>query len=198
MIFQVNSRARGFTLIEIMLVTGITLLLLGWGVPNMLRALEKHGIAKATMDIMDGCKQARALAILKGIPAEFVLTFEGDAYRLRVSSASRSRLMSQVTGMPSIPLDEAWETNNKSSRRGQGGLEELDGFKRVLDPDIALETIDVNFIDQMQGNEARVRFFPNGTSDEFTTTVFMNNERRIISLDPITGIPSMVDPKYLN
>ena len=100
--------------------------------------------------------------------------------------------------MPSIPLDEAWETNNKSSRRGQGGLEELDGFKRVLDPDIALETIDVNFIDQMQGNEARVRFFPNGTSDEFTTTVFMNNERRIISLDPITGIPSMVDPKYLN
>ncbi len=198
MIFQVNSRARGFTLIEIMLVTGITLLLLGWGVPNMLRALEKHGIAKATMDIMDGCKQARALAILKGVPAEFVLTFEGDAYRLRVSSASRSRLMSQVTGMPSIPLDEAWETNNKSSRRGQGGLEELDGFKRVLDPDIALETIDVNFIDQMQGNEARVRFFPNGTSDEFTTTVFMNNERRIISLDPITGIPSMVDPKYLN
>ncbi|NBQ26159.1 MAG: type II secretion system protein, partial [Verrucomicrobia bacterium] len=50
--FKVSQ--RGFTLIEIMLVTGMMLLMLGWGVPNMMRALEKHGIAKASMDVMDG------------------------------------------------------------------------------------------------------------------------------------------------
>ena len=68
-----------------MLVTGMMLLLLGWGVPNMLRALEKHGIAKASMDIMDGCKQARALAILKGTTAEFVITDDGESYVIFVA-----------------------------------------------------------------------------------------------------------------
>ncbi|MBT5925001.1 MAG: type II secretion system protein [Verrucomicrobia bacterium] len=189
---------KAFTLIEVMLVTGIMLLLLGWGVPNMLRALEKHGIAKATMDIIDGCKQARALAILKGTTAEFVITDDGESYVLFVAEASTPRLMN--TGSAQAP-DDMYGPDplaGATSRKTKSALEELDGFRRRLDQDIALETIDVNFVDQMAGNEARVRFFANGTSDEFTTTVLLNEDRRIISLDPITGLPSMVDPKYID
>ena len=196
--FPQPQQQKGFTLIEVMLVTGIMLLLLGWGVPNMLRALEKHGIAKASMDIMDGCKQARALAILKGTTAEFVITDDGESYVLFVAEASTPRLMD--TGAAQAPEDMYGPDPlaTATSRKTKSALEELDGFRRRLDQDIALETIDVNFIDQMAGNEARVRFFANGTSDEFTTTVLMNEDRRIISLDPITGLPSMVDPKYLD
>jgi len=99
---------RGFTLIEIMLVVGISLLLLGWGAPNMLRALEKHGIAKATTDIMDGCRQARAFAILKGHPAEFVIFFDGHAYQLHVREAYGTRLQTAQQaaiygGLPNAP-----------------------------------------------------------------------------------------------
>jgi prepilin-type N-terminal cleavage/methylation domain-containing protein len=193
-----SEQQKGFTLIEVMLVTGIMLLLLGWGVPNMLRALEKHGIAKASMDIMDGCKQARALAILKGTTAEFVITDDGESYVLFVAQASTPRLMN--TGAAQAP-DDMYGPDplaTATSRKTKSALEELDGFRRRLDQGIGLETIDVNFIDQMAGNEARVRFFANGTSDEFTTTVLMNEDRRIISLDPITGLPSMVAPKYLD
>lgn len=189
---------RAFTLIEVMLVTGIMLLLLGWGVPNMLRALEKHGIAKATMDVMDGCKQARALAILKGTTAEFVITDDGESYVLFVTAAPNPRLMNRGPAEAPEDMYGPDPLPGSTSRNTKSALEELDGFRRRLDQDIALETIDVNFIDQMAGNEARVRFFPNGTSDEFTTTILLNDDRRIISLDPITGLPSMVDPKYLD
>ena len=198
MTFSQTQKHKGFTLIEVMLVTGMMLLLLGWGVPNMLRALEKHGIAKASMDIMDGCKQARALAILKGTTAEFVITDDGESYVLFVAQTSTPRLMNTEAAKAPEDMYAPNPLPSTTSRKTKSALEELDGFRRRLDQDIALETIDVNFIDQMAGNEARVRFFANGTSDEFTTTVLMNEDRRIISLDPITGLPSMVDPQYLD
>jgi hypothetical protein len=76
----------------------------------------------------------------------------------------------------------------------------LDGFKRTLGGDIAIETLDVNFNNMLEGqiNEASVRFFPNGTCDEFTTTLLLNEDRRIVSVDAITGLPSVVDPSNLD
>ena len=42
------------------------------------------------------------------------------------------------------------------------------GFPRKLGEDVMVQMIDVNFISHMERPEARVRFWPNGTSDEFT------------------------------
>lgn len=191
---------RAFTLIEVMLVTGIVLLMLGWGVPNMLRALEKHGISKATMDIMDGCKQARALAILKGTVAELVINTDNDSYALYVRQASNPRLLGPEN--PGLPEDMLGPDPlpGATSRRSEKTMEELDGFRRTLDLDIALEEIWVNFENLIEkgASEARIRFYPNGTSDEFMVTVLLNENRRIIMLDPITGIPRLSDPKYMD
>jgi hypothetical protein len=46
----------------------------------------------------------------------------------------------------------------------------------------------VNFKDQMENPETRVRFFANGTSDEFTVVIFSEEGERKISLDVITGL----------
>lgn len=198
--FKRHRQQGAFTLIEVMLVTGIVLLMLGWGVPNMLRALEKHGIAKATMDIMDGCKQARALAILKGTVAELVINTDNDSYALYVRQAVNPRLLGpENPGLPEDMLNPDPISGN-NSRKSRTHFEELDGFRRTLEYNIALEEIWVNFVDLIDegAGEARIRFFPNGTSDEFMVTVLLNDDRRIIMLDPITGLPSLSDPKHMS
>ncbi len=196
--FKVSQ--RGFTLIEIMLVTGMMLLMLGWGVPNMMRALEKHGIAKASMDVMDGCRQARALAILKGKVSELVITSYEDGYALHVRLAQSPRLLNENTGSLPDSFFEPPEALDTGKKKSRSSFAELDGFKRTLGGDIAIETLDVNFNNMLEGqiNEASVRFFPNGTCDEFTTTLLLNEDRRIVSVDAITGLPSVVDPSNLD
>ncbi len=176
-----QSRRQGFTLIELMVVVSIALLVLGWGVPNMLRTIEKQGVTKAVFDLMEGCKQARAYAIMSGHPAE--LTIRAEDGQMTVRKARGPRLMRQSGG-------EAVGV----SMSGQTSVEKkLKGFSAALADDVAVELLDVNFIDQMQFSEGIVRFYPNGTSDEFTIVLRVDDEWRKVSLDPITAIAAMED-----
>ena len=176
---QRQSRA-GFTLIELMVVVSIALLVLGWGVPNLLRTIEKQGINKAVFDLMEGCKQARAYAILTGQPAEFVVRAADG--QMTVRKAQGPRLMRQEGG-DAVGV----------SSTGKTSADKLKGFNEALADDVAVELLDVNFIDQMQFSEGIVRFYPNGTSDEFTIVLRVDDEWRKVSLDPITAIASLED-----
>jgi hypothetical protein len=66
---------------------------------------------------------------------------------------------------------------------------------RTLAPDgITLEMLDVNFIEYKDQEEARVRFYPNGTSDELTIVLRSDqNEYRKISLECTTGLVRVED-----
>ncbi len=61
-------------------------------------------------------------------------------------------------------------------------------FKANLPDDIAVKLLFVNFVDLMEDPEAHVRFFPNGTSDEFTIILSSATAEQKISLDVITGL----------
>lgn len=198
---QHRAQESAFTLIEIMLVTGMMLLMLGWGIPNMMRALEKHGISKATMDIMDGCKQARALAILKSQTSELVIASYEDGYALYVTATQTPHLMQQDTGILPKDFDDPDNLDDEGNQKSNRSvLAELDGFRRNIGGDIAIEMLDINFINMLEGtiNEAKVRFYPNGTSDEFTIGLLLNDDRRIVTLDAITGLPSVMDPSKID
>jgi hypothetical protein len=54
---------------------------------------------------------------------------------------------------------------------------------------VMIQLIDVNFIDQMNAEEARVRFFPNGTSDHFTVVLNFKGQQRTVDIDIVTGTP---------
>ncbi len=172
---------RAFTLIELMVVVSIALLVLGWGVPNMLRTIEKQGVSKAVFDLMEGCKQARAYAILTGQPAEFTIRAEDG--QMTVRKAKGPRLMRE-SGGEAVGVTSSGQTK---------GTKKLKGFRAALADDVAVELLDVNFIDQMQFSEGIVRFYPNGTSDEFTIVLRVDDEWRKVSLDPITAIAAMED-----
>ena len=64
---------------------------------------------------------------------------------------------------------------------------------RTLVPEgIAVEMLDVNFIEYKDQEEARVRFYPNGTCDELTVVLRSHEKDRIeyrkISLECTTGL----------
>ena len=61
-------------------------------------------------------------------------------------------------------------------------------FSAALEDNIAIRLIAVNFKDQMESPEIRVRFFPNSTSDEFTILFFSDEGERKVSLDVITAL----------
>jgi prepilin-type N-terminal cleavage/methylation domain-containing protein len=171
-----GSRMRGFTLIELMIVIGIVAIIVATGVPPFVRALRKEGLRKAVSDVVEGCSHARAQAILHGAPAELVIRAEDGQITVRpLSTASRS--------------GDAGESALNSGVASRSGA--LSAFKANLPDDIAVSFLYVNFKDQMENPEARVRFFPNGACDEFTMILSATTGEQKISLDVITGLANV-------
>jgi len=66
----------------------------------------------------------------------------------------------------------------------------------IIPPNVQIEILGVNFVELQTAEEAKVKFYPNGTCDEFTIVLRSDkNEWRKISLDIITAIPDVqMDP----
>jgi prepilin-type N-terminal cleavage/methylation domain-containing protein len=163
-----NSKSA-FTLIEIMMVVAIIAIFMTAGIPSMMRALEKDDLSRAIHDTIEGCKTARDRAILQGIPWVFIVRENGQ---LDVKAAPQEDLRkgsSLVAGDKAVPASP------------------YSGFPRQLGEDVMIQLIDVNFINHMELPEARVRFFPNGTADEFTVVYAWKGRQRSVTIDIVTG-----------
>src|SRR5213594_3294310 len=97
-----KSRARiptrggdGFTLIEIMMVVGILGMVLAMGMPAFVRSIRRDPLRQAVNDIEDACSKAREAAILRGVPAELVISADGH---LTVSEVPDPRTRSDDAG----------------------------------------------------------------------------------------------------
>lgn len=167
-----RARRRGFTLIEIMIVISIVAVITTAGIPLMWRALAKDDLARAVNDVMEGCKAARDRAILSGQTHEFVVKENGAL---------------EVAAAPVDPGLGAGGGNPARAAALPSGV--VAAFPRALAKDVAIQLIDVNFRPQMEMPEARVRFFPNGTSDEFTVVMAAKGKQRTVTLDIVTGLP---------
>jgi prepilin-type N-terminal cleavage/methylation domain-containing protein len=166
-----RSRTGGFTLIEIMIVLAIIMIIMTMGVPSVMRGLRRDDLSRAANDTIEGCKTARDRAILQGIPYEFVLTAEGQ---MTVNALPPAR------GEAMLP--DAQAASSKVIPAGPYA-----GFPRHLAEEVAIQELGVNFISQMQAPEARVRFFPNGTCDEFTVVYNWHGKQRTLTADIVTG-----------
>jgi len=63
-----------------------------------------------------------------------------------------------------------------------------------IDDSIGIEMLDVNLIEYREAEAAKVRFFANGTCDEFTLILHSDrNEWRKLTVEPTTGIVSVGD-----
>jgi type II secretory pathway pseudopilin PulG len=172
---------RGFTLIEIMVVIGVMMLVMAIAMPAMLKAMNKEGMRKAASDIMEGCSFARDMAILQDHPMEMVIRSADGSIsvdRAHLHHAQEADL-GPVTRMD---FEDMQAPPPPPAKHFSGRIPE----------DIAVTLLDVNFRDQMKSEEVRVRFYPNGTSDEFTIVMQgPDGDTRKISLEVVTGLTDM-------
>jgi prepilin-type N-terminal cleavage/methylation domain-containing protein len=161
----IRSRpARGFTLLEMMIAVGLLAMAAAISMPAINRALNPEGLRKAVEDMLEACSHARAMAILHGHPTEFVLQAEDGQISVR-------------------------QVRPRGGAEGEGRHFK---FSRRLPDDVSPNFMYVNFQDMMTGHaEIRVRFFPNGTSEEFTVILTAPEGERMITLDVVTGLARM-------
>jgi len=92
-------------------------------------------------------------------------------------SARRQAIMNNQTAeLVLYPLDGVFEVPGAYERK-------------ELPSDVSIDILGVNFIELEKSHEARVHFFPNGTSDEFTIVLHSNDGAvRKIYLDTVTAL----------
>lgn len=177
-----RGASHGFTLIEIMVVVAIVSIVMAVGVPMAWKALQRDDLARAIRDTIEGLKTARDRAILQGVPYEFIVRAEDGALDVQPAPAPRAE------EEPFALAESKPSTATSASAAGSP----YDAFPRKLGEDVMVQLIDVNFIDHMQLPEARVRFFPNGTCDEFTVVYAWEGEQRVVTVDIVTGLPEEI------
>ena len=169
----------GFTMIELMIVIGIMAMIMAMGIPSVFSALKKDPIRQSVSDLLDACKEAPD---------------QGDCLWLSERDCLSSRW---ITPSPSGPPPPSGRTRRGSppgrvvSRRTLRLRRPLPapGSHRFSDQ-IVLEMLSVNFQELKDEEFARVRFFPNGTCDEFTAVLHWPEKHayRKITLDIISGV----------
>jgi hypothetical protein len=157
-----------------MIVIGIAGLVMATAVPFVHSSLRKNPLRQAVSDVVEACSTARAKAILSGTPAE-----------LRISPVLRTlEVVPLVNNSLNAPRSaEAYPGETPAP------VSSARGFSATLSPEVTIEMLDVNYQELKDTDEARVRFFPNSTSDEFT--IILQHEQRDwrkISLEVVTAL----------
>lgn len=170
---------RAFTLLELMVVVAIIGIIFLMGIPAIREAMHREALTQAVHDITDGCKEARARAILSGKPAELRI-FPKDGH-IEVGDASYAPTDAPPDAGVAVAADDA---------AGTGNVRKPTAFSAQLSEQIGIEMLDVNFVEFKDDEIARVRFYSNGTSDEFFMVLRSDTgERRQITLEVVTALP---------
>lgn len=171
-----RASRNAFTLIEVMVVVAIIGLILTLGIPSLWRMTRKEGMRKAVSDIMEVCQNARARAILNGEPTEIMFHPLEKTFSIGGGTAP-APADGGIGNQPPTP-----SSPNGPLSSGQFGEE------------ITIEMLDVNLWEYNQSEFVRVRFFPNGRSDEMTLILRSDKgEWRKITLDVATGMADWED-----
>jgi prepilin-type N-terminal cleavage/methylation domain-containing protein len=178
----------GFTLIEIMVAVGMMAVFMSIAIPTLYRNMNQDSMRKAVSDVMEACSVARARAILDNAPME-----------LRIRPVERSFMVGpaaqQNTDLGGIQPRVDYQFGDRMvahpSPASAGS-----GFSVTLSHSIIIEGLGVNGEDWTEDQEARIRFYPNGTCDEMSIVLFSDKgERRNIWLEVVTGFAELeVDP----
>ena len=189
------ASGRAFTLIELMVVVGIIALVMTISIPSIYRKLHPDSITKAVEDVMDACRYARGRAILEGTVTELVFR-PADRTIEVVPTGATGHESGEIGGnsdvfSPSVS-GESWRMEDRAPKSHGGGSI----FSAKLSDRIIIEGLGINGLDYTEDEVSRVRFFPNGTSEEMSLVLLSDrNERRNITLEVVTALADVeVDP----
>jgi len=182
--------ARAFTLIEIMVVVAIIAIVMTIGIPFLKYTfVGGEGIDKAVRDVKEACSHARANAILNGVETDLVIRpFDK---RLEVVPGGSLRVPeNDRLSSPSVSGEE-WRMPEPAAPGGAAV------FTVKLSDKVMIQGLGVNGEDWTEDEVARVRFYPNGTSDEMSLVLISDKmEQRNVWLEVVTGLADVeTDPR---
>ena len=163
-----------FTLIEIMVVVAIMAIVMLMSIPFIRNNLRKESLAEAMRQLEEVCGSARRKAILQGSMAEIIFHPKERTFQVVGGTATPAPANSDATS------PEA--TTAPAAHSGESG--------RIPD-DLFIDMLDVNLSEYKDSDEARVRFYPNGTADELTIICHSEKgEYFKMALEATTGLPT--------
>jgi prepilin-type N-terminal cleavage/methylation domain-containing protein len=173
-------RFRAFTLIEIMIVVAIMGIVMTMSVPLVYKVWRKAPLRTAVKDVVEVCSHARARAIMSGKVTEVI--FHPKDNRLEVAGA--------VSAPPDAGQAASAAAFGAEASSGSG-------LAAQLPSQVIIETLDINMsgVEYNDAEEAKIRFYPNGISDEMHMILFDGRDRMGIELEVTTGLATVVpDP----
>jgi len=161
-----------------MIVVGIMGIVMGMSVPIVYKLWRKAPMRQAVKDIVEVCSHARARAIMHGQVTEVV--FHPKQNRLEMVGGGGAPHPAAGPG-GEAPLSAPAATGS--------------GLSAQLSNEIIIETLDINMsgVEFNDAESARVRFYPNGVSDEMRMILFDGRDRMGIELEITTGLASVVN-----
>lgn len=175
-----TPRSGAFTLIELMIVVSIMGVVMAMSVPIVYKVWRKAPMRDAVKNIVEICSHARARAIMQGRITEVV--FHPKENRVELAGG----------GSPPSPANEPGAEAPRSTSGAAGS-----GLSAQLSDRIIIETLDVNMsgVEFNDAEQVRIRFYPNGISDEMRMILFDGRDRMGIELEITTGLANVVpDP----
>lgn len=124
-----------------------------------------------------------ALVLAVGIPSIFRAA-ERDSFRATVNGIIEACSMTRAQAILTGQVQELVIRPLDGTITAPGMTEPV-----IIAKNAQIELLGVNFVELQTAEEARVKFYPNGTSDEFTIVLRSDkNDWRKISLEPITAL----------
>ena len=181
-----NQRARAFTLIELMIVIAIMAVVMSLSIPTFYRSLEKDTLRRSTQKILDVFSDARTQAIVTGQACDLIIR----PLERTFSSAVVQETEDELPEEERLLTQAEQAIQRKKERAAPAGGDTEKGAQADLPEGINIAFIGVNFVPDLQNAEqVSVRFYPNGTSDEFTMLIRSDqNEWRKFTMDVATGV----------
>jgi len=176
---------RGFTLIEIMIAIGIMAVVMAISIPRMYRTVERDSIRRATQDVLDVFQRARTQAIVHGRPVKLVIRPQEQVFIIMPLSEAEVSEEEYIAR----ELETSQQQNEVMPPKKNENTMQLSDRMQIL-------FIGVNFVPDLQKSEmVGVRFYPNGTSDEFSMLIHSDpNENRLFQLDVPTALLNWKTP----
>jgi hypothetical protein len=162
-----------------MVVLAIVIITMALAYPA-LREVKRSPIAQAIKDFEEVCREARLQAILRGRPTQLVIR-DGGA-ELIVEMAPEG-ILGATNGVSALSIREY------PPEEGQGPI-----IARRISDEVAFRALIVNQRNYMEAMATAVRFYPNGTSDQFDAELqWLRLEARRLSLEVMTGMLTIED-----
>ena len=179
-----RTAVSAFTLIELMVVMGLLMIILAIGVPKMVQG-NRSPLGESLNAVMEACAAARRQAILTGSTSRVTIR-AGEGEILTAGSGGGKSSAQKDGDINSDMADFLDETPRPAPKPSAGA-----GFSGRIHDDVGVHFISVNFDESMDKDQVEVKFYSNGTSDEFT--IGMRHESgdavlRFVQLDSVTGL----------